>query len=114
MAQALVQYDRKFNKHNVGATIGWEIKRRVPTASTRSVTLFATPYFTGLDVSGHQVSQGALYDYTYESSEAQLLIDDRYLFEVSSVMMVHHDSTKNIAGFSFGFRRMGNFSGTLA
>lgn len=84
LAQALVQYDRKFNKHNVGATIGWEIQKKGANGFNAFGDLvFATPYFTGLDVSGHQVSQGALYDYTYESLIGRLnySFDDRYLFE---------------------------------
>ena len=116
LAQALVQYDRKFNKHNVGATIGWEIQKKGANGFNAFGDLvFATPYFTGLDVSGHQVSQGALYDYTYESLIGRLnySFDDRYLFEGQ----FRYDGSSRFYkehrwGFFLRFPPDGEFSGT--
>ena len=84
MLQALLAYDRTFDRHHVGATVGWEMQKKEANGFTGSGDLvFSTPYFTGLGLENQQVKQGALYEYAYESVIGRLNYSfaDRYLFE---------------------------------
>jgi len=84
LAQALLQYDRTFSKHHVGATLGWEIQKQNGNGYSAFGNLaFSTPYFTALSLESQQVSQGALYEYAYNSliGRVNYSYDDRYLFE---------------------------------
>ena len=84
VAQALLMYDRNFDKHHVGSTLGWEVQEKFGNGFRAFGNLaFSTPYFTALTVEGHQVSQGSLYEYAYESLIGRLNYnyDERYLLE---------------------------------
>ncbi len=84
MLQAILNYDRQFGKHRVGAMTGWEIQKKDANGFTGFGNLaFATPYFTGLTAEDHQVKQGALYEYSYQSLIGRLNYnyDERYLIE---------------------------------
>lgn len=84
LLQALLNYDRQFAKHRIGAMVGWEVQKKDANGFTGFGNLaFATPYFTGLTAEDHQVSQGALYEYAYESLIGRLNYnyDERYLIE---------------------------------
>ena len=84
MAQALLLYDRAFDKHHLGATLGWEVQKKFGNGFRAFGDLaFSSPYFTALTVEGHQVSQGDLYEYAYNSAIGRLNYnyDERYLLE---------------------------------
>lgn len=84
LAQALLQYDRTFGKHHAGATLGWEVQKQRGNGYTAFGSLaFSTPYFSALSMEDHQVSQGALYEYAYQSliGRVNYSYDERYLIE---------------------------------
>ena len=84
VAQALLQYDRGFGRHHVGGTLGWEVQKKFGNGFRAFGNLaFSSPYFTALSMEDHQVSQGDLYEYAYESliGRVNYNFDERYLLE---------------------------------
>ena len=84
VAQALLLYDRIFDKHHIGATLGWEVQKKFGNGFRAFGNLaFSSPYFTALTVEDHQVGQTDLYEYAYNSAIGRLNYnyDERYLLE---------------------------------
>ena len=103
LVQALLNYDRAFGKHHVGATLGWEVQKQMGNGFSAFGDLaFSSPYFTALTVEGHQVSQSALYEYAYESLIGRLNynFDERYLLEAQ---FRYDGSSRFYPGHQWGF-----------
>lgn len=103
VAQALLQYDREFALHHVGATLGWEVQKKFGNGFRAFGNLaFSTPYFTALSVEDQQVSQGDLYEYAYQSLIGRLNYnyDERYLFEAQ---FRYDGSSRFYEGHRWGF-----------
>lgn len=103
LAQALLSYDRDFEKHHVGGVVGWEVQRMDSNGFSGFTNLeFATPYFTASSIENHQVSQGSLYDFAYKSLFGRLNYgyDNRYLVEGQ---FRYDGSSKFYQGHQWGF-----------
>ncbi len=84
LLQSLLQYDRTFSKHHVGAMVGWEIQKKFADGWRGWGDLaFASPYFKALSVDNHNLAQTTLTEYAYESLIGRLNynFDERYLIE---------------------------------
>jgi len=84
LAQAMITYDRTFDKHHVGATLAYEEQKKYGNGFTANGELaFSTPYFTALAMENQTVSQSSLYEYAYHSLIGRLNYSyaDRYLLE---------------------------------
>lgn len=103
LTQALLNYDREFGKHHVGAVAGWEVQKKYGNGFSGFTNLaFASPYFTAATIEDHQVSQGSLYEYAYESLIGRLnySYDNRYLLEGQ---FRYDGSSKFYPGHQWGF-----------
>ena len=103
LAQALLQYDRQFSKHHVGALVGWEIQKKFVDGFRAFGNLaFSSPYFTALTVDDHQVSQTQIVEYAYNSLFGRLNYnyDERYLVEAQ---FRYDGSSRFFPGHQWGF-----------
>ncbi|MCQ2183821.1 MAG: TonB-dependent receptor [Bacteroidales bacterium] len=84
LAQAMISYDRAFDKHRVGATIAYEEQKKYGNGFTGDGELaFSTPYYSALSMENQKVSQAELFEYSYRSLIGRLNYSyaDRYLIE---------------------------------
>lgn len=84
LAQAMLSYDRTFDKHRVGATLAYEEQKTYSNGFMAIGELaFSTPYYTALSMDNQTVSQADLYEYAYRSLIGRLNYSfaDRYLLE---------------------------------
>ena len=103
----MLNYNRKFGKHDVGALVGWEAQRLVGENFNASGELmFSNPYFTALTKDNQQVGidagTGSFYDMSYEAliSRLNYSYDDRYLIEAQ---FRYDGSSKFAKGHQWGF-----------
>ena len=107
LMQFMLNYNRKFGKHDVGALVGWEAQRLVGENFNASGELmFSNPYFTALTKDNQQVGidagTGSFYDMSYEAliSRLNYSYDDRYLIEAQ---FRYDGSSKFAKGHQWGF-----------
>lgn len=108
LSQVLLNYNREFaGKHDVGATLGWEVqKRRGSNYFAYGDLAFGSPYFTALSsdnqVVGMDASSGQFYELGYEALIGRLnySFDDRYLVEAQ---FRYDGSSKFARGHQWGF-----------
>lgn len=108
LGQVLLTYDRKFaNKHDVGATLGWEVqKRRGDNYYAYGDLAFSTPYLTSLSkdnqVIGTDAGSEQFYELGYEALIGRLnyAYDNRYLIEAQ---FRYDGSSKFAQGHQWGF-----------
>ncbi|MCI1639718.1 MAG: TonB-dependent receptor [Bacteroidales bacterium] len=89
LSQFVLNYNRTFfEKHNVGAMLGWEVqKRQGDNYYAYGDLAFGSPYFTALsgdnEVTGMDAGSGSFYELGYEALIGRLnyAFDNRYLVE---------------------------------
>ncbi len=110
LGQVLLNYNRTFaEKHNVGATIGYEAQKREGDNFYGFGELaFSSPYYTALKDNvasthlGIDAGGGSFYDLAYQAVIGRLNYgyDDRYLFEAQ---FRYDGSSKFAKGHQWGF-----------
>ena len=103
LAQAMLSYDRTFDKHRVGAMMAYEEQKQYGNGFNASGELaFSSPYFTALAVENQKVSQSDLYEYSYHSLIGRLnyAYADRYLLEAQ---FRYDGSSRFYKGHQWGF-----------
>ena len=103
LAQAMLQYNRTFDKHRVGATVAYEEQKQYANGYTALGELsFSSPYFTALSMDNQVVSQSSLYEYAYRSLIGRLNYSfaDRYLLEAQ---FRYDGSSRFYEGHQWGF-----------
>lgn len=109
LAQAILSYDNKFDKHSVGATLGYELQKRDGDNFYALGDLaFSSPYLTALKDNiastylGIDKSGGAFYELAYQAVIGRLNYgyDDRYLIEGQ---FRYDGSSKFAPGHQWGF-----------
>ena len=84
LAQAMLNYDRTFDKHRLGAMVAYEEQKQYGNGFNAAGELaFSSPYFTALSMENQTVSQSDLYEYSYHSLIGRINYSyaDRYLLE---------------------------------
>ncbi len=84
LAQAMLNYDRTFDKHRVGAMVAYEEQKQYGNGFNAAGELaFSSPYFTALSMDNQTIAQADLYEYSYHSLIGRLnyAYADRYLLE---------------------------------
>jgi len=84
LAQGMINYDRTFSKHHVGATLAYEEQKKFSNGFKANGELaFSTPYYTALTMENQTISQSSLYEYAYRSLIGRFNYSyaDRYLIE---------------------------------
>lgn len=109
MAQILLNYERTFDKHEVGAMLGMEVQRRTgDNYYFYGDLIFSSPYFTALKDNvestfvGIDSNIGSFYDLAYQSFIGRLnySYDGRYLLEGQ---FRYDGSSKFAPGYEWGF-----------
>jgi hypothetical protein len=109
MAQILLNYERTFDKHEVGAMLGMEVQRRTgDNYYFYGDLIFSSPYFTALKDNvestfvGIDSNIGSFYDLAYQSFIGRLnySYDERYLLEGQ---FRYDGSSKFAPGYEWGF-----------
>lgn len=107
LGQVMLNYSRKFGKHDVAALAGWEVQNlRGDNFGATGELMFANPYYTALTKENQQIGidagSGSFYEYAYQAFIGRLnySYDDRYIVEAQ---FRYDGSSKFAKGHQWGF-----------